>query len=97
MIKLLNILKEEPYIDLSKEKVGTTTVDPETGVKTTLSDINPETGKLTWDVDYGVKPEAVITKLEDIIDYLGAAEEGTELAKLKGILQLLRKRVKKLK
>lgn len=97
MIKLLNILKEEPYIDLSKEKVGTTTVDPETGVKTTLSDIDPDTGKLTWDVDYGVKPEAVITKLEDIIDYLGAAEEGTELAKLKGILQLLRKRVKKLK
>lgn len=97
MIKLLNILKEEPYIDLSKEKVGTTTVDPETGVKTTLSDIDPETGKLTWDVDYGVKPEAVITKLEDLIDYLGAAEEGTELSKLKGILTLLRKRVKKLK
>jgi len=97
MIKLLNILKEAPYVDISKEKVGTVSVDPETGVKTTLTDINPETGKLTWDVDYGVKPEAVITKLEDIIDYLGAAEEGTELAKLKGILQLLRKRIKKLK
>jgi hypothetical protein len=97
MIKLLNILKEEPYIDLNKSKIGTTSIDSETGTKTTLSDINPETGKLTWDVDYGVKPEIVITKLEGLIDYLGAAEEGTELSKLKGILQLLRKRVKKLK
>jgi len=97
MIKLIDILKEEPYIDLSKSKVGTTSIDPETGTKTTLSDIDPETGKLTWSVDYGVKPEAVITKLEDIINYLGAAEEGTELSKLKGILLLLRKKVKKLK
>ena len=97
MIKLLNILKEEPYIDLSKEKIGTTSLDPETGIKTTLSDINPETGKLTWDVEYNVKPEVVVTKLEDIIDYLGPAEKDTELAKLKGILDLLKKRVKKLK
>ncbi len=97
MIKLKDIIKEAPYIDISKEKIGTVSVDPETGVKTTLSDINPETGKLSWDVDYGVKPEAVITKLEDLIDYLGNAEEGTELSKLKGILQLLRKRIKKLK
>ena len=97
MIKLTDILKEAPYIDLSKSKVGTTSIDPTTGTKTTLSDIDPETGKLTWDVDYGVKPEAVVTKLEDIIDYLGPAEEGTELSKLKGILTLLRKRVKKLK
>lgn len=97
MIKLVDIIKEAPYVDISKEKVGQVNIDPETGVKTTLTDIDPETGKLSWAVDYGVKPEAVITKLEDIIDYLGAAEEGTELAKLKGILQLLRKRIKKLK
>jgi len=97
MIKLVNILKEAPYVDISKEKVGTVSIDPETGVKTTLSDIDPETGKLSWDVDYGVKPEAVITKLEDLIDYLGSAEKGSELEKLKGILELLRKRIKKLK
>ena len=97
MIKLVDIIKEAPYVDISKEKVGQVNIDPETGVKTTLTDINPETGKLSWDVDYGIKPEAVITKLEDIINYLGAAEEGTELSKLKGILQLLRKRIKKLK
>jgi len=97
MIKLIDILKEEPYIDISKIKTGTTSIDPTTGAKTTLSDIDPETGKLTWSVDYGIRPEAVVTKLEDIINYLGAAEEGTELSKLKGILLLLRKRVKKLK
>ena len=97
MIKLVDIIKEAPYVDISKEKVGQVSIDPETGVKTTLTDIDPETGKLSWAVDYGVKPEAVISKLEDLIDYLGPAEESTELSKLKGILQLLRKRVKKLK
>ena len=97
MIKLKDIIKEEPYIDLSKEKIGTTSVDPETGIKTTLSDINPETGKLTWDVQYDVQPQVVIDKLEDIIDYLGPAEKDTELSKLKGILDLLKKRIKKLK
>ena len=48
---------EDAYVDLSKVKVGDTKTDPETGVTSTLSAVDPDTGKLTWDVSYEVDPK----------------------------------------
>ena len=97
--ELKNIVREiveDAYIDLSKLKVGDTQIDPETGVKSTLSAIDPETGKLTWDVSYEVDPKQVYEKLEDLVAYMSREKSNTELGKIKEILKTLKNKTSRL-
>jgi hypothetical protein len=82
MIKLSNFLNER--------EVGETEIDSETGIKTTLTNIDPETDKYSWDVSYEVDPQFLYNKLNDLVIYLKKAEEGSELAKFRDILKNLK-------
>jgi hypothetical protein len=82
MIKLINFLNER--------EVGETELDPKTGIKTTLTNIDPETDKYSWDVSYEVDPQFLYNKLDDLVIYLKKAEEGSELAKFRDILKNLK-------
>lgn len=84
MIKLVNIIQEE--------EIGVSKIDPETGVKTTLKRIDPETGRREWDVAYEVDPKFLYNKLDELVVYLKKAEEGSELAKFRDILKNLKNR-----
>lgn len=82
MIKLINFVNER--------EIGQTETDPETGIKTTLSSIDPETGKYGWDVDYSVDPKFIYDKLGQLVDYMDKVEAGTDLGKIKEILKNLK-------
>jgi hypothetical protein len=82
MIKLSNFLNER--------EVGETEIDSKTGIKTTLTNIDPETDKYSWDVSYEVDPQFLYNKLNDLVIYLKKAEEGSELAKFRDILKNLK-------
>ena len=82
MIKLSNFLNER--------EVGETEIDPKTGIKTTLTNIDPETDKYSWYVSYEVDPQFLYNKLDDLVIYLKKAEEGSELAKFRDILKNLK-------
>lgn len=84
MIKLKDIIKEE--------EIGQTKLDPETGIKTTLTNIDPETGRREWEVKYEVDPKFLYNKLDELVLYLKKAEEGSELAKFRDILKNLKNR-----
>lgn len=92
----LKIIKEDSYVDTSKVSVGKTDIDPETGIKTTLTDIDPETGKLSWDVNYDVDPNFLYSKLDQLVDYMKKAPEGTELAKIRDIIKTLKNKTHRL-
>ena len=91
----LRKIVEDSYIDLTKTKVGTSTVDPKTGIKSTLSAVNPETGGLTWDIDYTVDPEKVYNDLDKLVKYMDSAKGG-ELEKIKLILKKLKNQAHRL-
>lgn len=91
----LRKIVEDSYIDLTKTKVGTSTVDPKTGIKSTLSAVNPETGGLTWDIDYTVDPEKVYNDLDKLVKYMDGAKDG-ELEKIKLILKKLKNQAHRL-
>ena len=82
---LKNIVKE-----IIEAEIGQSEIDPKTGVKTTLSRIDPETGRREWDVEYPVDPEFVYKKLEDLVKYMDKAKKGTELGQIKDILKTLK-------
>ena len=84
MIKLSNFLNER--------EVGETEIDSETGIKTTLTNIDPETGKYSWDVKYEVDPKFLYNKLDELVIYLKKAEKGSELAKFRDIIKNLKNR-----
>ena len=83
----LRKIVEDSYIDLTKAKVGSSSVDPKTGIKSTLSAVNPETGGLTWDIDYTVDPEKVYNDLDKLVKYMDVVKDG-ELEKIKLILYI---------
>lgn len=90
---LKNLVKEivkEAFIDTTGSKVGSTEVDPETGVKSTLKSIDPETGRYEWDVKYDVDPEFLYNKLDELVKYLDKAKKGSELAQFRDILKNLK-------
>jgi len=84
MIKLKDIIKEE--------EIGQSKIDPQTGIKTTLTNIDPETGRREWEVKYEVDPKFLYNKLDELVLYLKKAEEGSELAKFRDILKNLKNR-----
>lgn len=95
-MKLSEIKKivEDAYIDLSKVKKGQVTKEP--GVTTTLSDIDPETGRLSWDVKYEVDPQILYNKLAELVDLMKTAEPGSELSKIGDVLKQLKNKTSRL-
>jgi hypothetical protein len=85
---------EDAYVDLSKVKVGDVQKTP--GVTTKISDINPETGKLSWDVSYEVDPEQVYKKLDDLSDFLKNAPKDSEMGKIGDIIKKLKNQAHRL-
>jgi hypothetical protein len=83
--ELKNIVKE-----LVEREIGKSETDPETGIKTTLTNIDPETDKYSWDVSYEVDPQFLYTKLDQLVDYLQKAPDGSELAQFRDILKTLK-------
>ena len=92
----LKKIVEDAYIDLSKLKIGDTRIDPTTGVKSTLTAIDPETGKLTWDISYEVDPQQVYEKLSELVEYMSGSKLDTELGKIKEILKNLKNKTSRL-
>jgi len=97
--ELKNIIKElveEAYVNPSSVEIGKTKTDPETGIKSTLKSIDPETGKFTWDVEYDVDPKFLYDKLDQLVDYLQKVPKGSELAQYKDILKNLKNKTARL-
>jgi hypothetical protein len=91
----LKIVKEDSYVDLSKVNIGDTNIDPKTGIKSTLSATNPETGALTWDIDYTVDAKKVYNDLDKLVKYMDSTKD-SELEKIKDILKKLKNQAYKL-
>jgi hypothetical protein len=91
----LRKIVEDSYLDLTQAKVGSSSVDPKTGIKSTLSAINPETGGLTWDIDYTVDAKKVYNDLDKLVKYMDSAKDG-ELVKIKDILKKLKNQAHRL-
>ena len=83
---LKNIVKE------LADEIGKTTTNPDTGIKTTLTNIDPETGRRSWDVEYDVDPKFLYDKLDQLVNYLRKAPNGNELAQFRDILKNLKNR-----
>lgn len=84
--ELRNIIKE------LADEIGKTQTDPDTGIKTTLTNIDPETGRREWNVAYDVDPKFLYDKLDQLVDYLKKAPNGSELAQFRDILKNLKNR-----
>ena len=84
---LKHIVKE-----IIEAEIGQTEIDPETGVKSTLKSIDPETGRHEWDIKYDVDPKFLYNKLNDLVNYLDGAEKGSDLAQFRDILKNLKNR-----
>lgn len=88
-------LSEIAYADVSGISVGKQEYDPSFGAKTTVSSVDKETGRVGWDVAYEVTPEKVHEKLEDLIDFIGKQQPGSEMDKVVSILKNLKRQVGK--
>lgn len=94
MIKLVDLLKEEPYVDVSKTNIGKTTTD--LGVTTKLTDIDPDTGKMGWDVSYDVDPKEVYEKLSELYKFLANVNPDSPLVLIKNEVKRLRNKTARL-
>ena len=88
------IISEAGYIDTSNIKIGQKTSS--NSATTTLTDIDPETGKLTWDVDYNVRPEELYRRLSDLVDFLKKAPADSELGKMREAIRTLKNKTHRL-
>ena len=97
--KIIEDAYSDLNIDMDKalKKLGKAEIDPETGIKTTLSNINPETGKMSWDVSYNIDPSYLYTKLSDLANYMRKAPEGSEMAMIRDIIKTLKNKTSRLK
>jgi len=101
MIKLIDILNEDTkdgvYVDTdqAQAQLGKTVTDPKSGIKSTLSAVNPETGGMTWDIEYEVDPERVYNELDRLVKYMDSVKDG-ELLKVKDILKKLKNQTSRL-
>ena len=78
--------------EIAEAEVGKTETDPETGIKSTLTKIDPETGRREWDVKYDVDPKFLYNKLDDLVKYLDKVPKDSELAQFRDILKNLKNR-----
>lgn len=85
---------EDAYVDLSKAHVGDIQKTP--GVTTKLTNIDPETGKMSWDVKYEVDPQILYNKLSDMVEFMKDVEPGSEIDKIKSIIKQLKNKAHRL-
>ena len=90
----MTILQEEPYVDVSKTNIGKTTTD--SGITTKLTDIDPSTGKMGWDVSYDVDPKEVYEKLSDLYKFLANVNPNSPLIVIKDQVKKLRNKTSRL-
>lgn len=90
MIKFIDILKEDD------SEFGKRKVDPTSGVTTIFKGQDPDTGKMSWDVENTIDMEFVHNKIKELIKYMENAEEGSQEDKVKKILKYLSVSVAKL-
>lgn len=89
MIKLLSILKES--LEIGKKEI-----DPESGVISTFTGQDPETGKMSWDIENTIDLKFVHKKIDDLVHYMEDAERGSKEDEIKTILKTLRNKVARL-
>lgn len=70
-------------------------VEKQPGVTTKVSGINPETGKITWDVKYELDPEILRDELDKLVKLFPSQIEG-EMSDIKNILTKLRNKATRL-
>lgn len=87
--ELKNIVKEI----IEDFEVGQVKKEP--GVTTKVTDINPETGKVTWDVDYELDPEILRDELDKLVKLFPSQISG-EMGDIKDILTKLRNKATRL-
>lgn len=92
---LIDKLDEAAYADLSGIEVGKQDYDPRSGARSTVSDIDPETGKVSWDVQYDVSAKEVHEKLDDLINFIGKTNPGSDMHKIQEILKSVKRQVAK--
>ncbi len=90
----MTILQEEPYVDVSKTNIGKTTTD--SGITTKLTDIDPSTGKMGWDVSYDVDPKEVYEKLSDLYKFLANINPDSPLIVIRDQVKKLRNKTSRL-
>ena len=90
----MTILQEEPYVDVSKTNIGKTTTD--SGITTKLTDIDPTTGKMGWDVSYDVDPKEVYEKLSDLYKFLANINPDSPLIVIRDQVKKLRNKTSRL-
>jgi hypothetical protein len=93
-IKIVKEADSTPYVDLSTAKIGQK-VSGDIAT-TTLTDIDPETGRLTWDVDYNVRPEELYKRLNDLVDFLKRAPGNSELGKIRDDIRSIKNKTHRL-
>jgi len=91
--KFKSALKEKLKTDLKKEAGGFGAI-PEPVTKMTSQD--PETGKITWDVTYDVKPQELHKRLDDIIKFLERVKGNSYLDDIRMSLRNLRAKTHRL-
>ena len=87
--ELKNIVKEiVEDIEIGK-------VEKQPGVTTKVSGINPETGKITWDVKYELDPEILRDELDKLVKLFPGSASG-EMGEIKTILTKLKNKATRL-
>ena len=89
--ELKHIVKE-----IAESEIGKTEINPETGIKSTLTTIDPETGRMDWDVTYDIDPSFLYDKLSQLVDYMVKVPEGSELSKIRDIIKNLKNKTHRL-
>lgn len=70
-------------------------VEKKPGVTTKVSGVNPETGKVTWDVSYDLDPEILRDELDKLVKLFPDTTSG-EMDEIKTILTKLRNKATRL-
>ena len=70
-------------------------VKKEPGITTKVTDINPETGKISWDVDYELDPDILRDELDKLVKLFPSTISG-EMDEIKTILTKLRNKATRL-
>jgi predicted HAD superfamily phosphohydrolase len=93
-IRIVKEADSTPYVDLSTAKIG----QKRSGevATTTLTDIDPETGRLTWDVKYNVRPEELYKKLDELVNFLKRAPGNSELGKIRDEIRSIKNKTRRL-
>jgi hypothetical protein len=64
--------------------------------ETKLTSQDPETGKVTWDVSYDVKPKELYKRVDDLVKFLERAKGNPELDGIRLSLRNLRAKISRL-